>query len=311
MTLFCLPAGAAVGGWAGYTKQALLSDVAVLNVNDPDHPGARAPWGEPPPSGSVGLYPSPLNASRDLPKPYADQCQQQSMRAELLRCEYGPKNAEKVVALVGGSHSTQWLPAFEVFAEQDDFKIVNYTKSFCLFSSPAGFGEVYQYPSCTQWNARLMEELIASEPDLVFTTYTRDGGENEYVPQGYIEWFRELEKHDINVLAVRDNPWLPFEPSKCVEMYGVAAEECQVSRAEVLARTDPAVHLQTTMKNVSFIDLSRFFCDEKVCFPQRGNVLIYRDSHHITASYMRTLAAYLRPEVKSAMRTGCCSSAAR
>ncbi|GAB2778167.1 acyltransferase family protein [Halomonas shantousis] len=302
MALLCLPAAAAVGGWAGYTKEVLLSDMTPLNLDDPNYPGARALSGVGyVPLGETKLHPSPVNARRDRPKPYADQCQQQSMRPELLRCAYGKRDADTVIAIVGGSHSVQWVPAFEVFAEAEGYKIVNYTKSFCLFSSPEGFGKIYEYPSCTEWNARLMDELIATQPDLVFTLYSRDSGEKEHVPQGYLDWFHRLAEHGIRVLAVRDNPWMPFEPSTCVELHGVASNQCRVSRDAMLSRTDPADSVRDSLGNVSFIDFSRFFCDADNCFPEAGNVLIYRDSHHITTSYMRTLAAYLRPQVKAAM----------
>ncbi|MFC3291408.1 acyltransferase family protein [Modicisalibacter luteus] len=301
IAFMAFPAGATIAGWAAYTKGELLKKIELLDISDPRFLGARVLYEAPTEPQGLDVYPTPVNASRDRPKPYMDQCQQKSTEAELLSCVYGKPDGNKVIAIVGGSHSVQWLPAFEAFAEEDGYKLVNYTKNFCLFSSPVGFGKVYSYPSCTEWNAQLMQELIASKPDLVFTTYTRDGGINEYVPEGYLAWFKKLEEHGIQILAMRDNPWLPFEPSKCVEIYGVKSAKCRVDRDKVLARTDPIKNIEINLTNTKFVDFSHFFCDEEECFPELGNVLIYRDSNHITGSYMRTISPYLRKEVQLAM----------
>ena len=49
--------------------------------------------------------------------------------------------------------------------------------------------------------------------------------------------------------------------------------------------------------NVHLLDLSDYFCDATTCFPAAGNLLIYRDDNHITATYMRTLAPMLEREL--------------
>lgn len=303
MAALTVPVLAIVGGWGIYTK-TLTSAVAPLDLEDPRYPGARAvgiPRDEVP---EAELYPRPINVHLDLPRPYGDDCHQDHDDPELLRCVYGDPEADTTIAVVGGSHSVQWLPSFEVFAKRDGYRIASYTKSFCLFSSPAGFGEVYPYPSCTEWNRRLLRELIETRPALVVTTATRDGGPGEYVPESFLERFRRLGEHGIPVLAIRDNPWFPFEPSKCVDAHGRDAARCAVPRGQLLASDDPTQRLEDPPDNVRFADFSRFFCDRERCFPVMGNVLVYRDSHHITPSYMRTLSGYLRDEVRAAMGDG-------
>src|SRR5690606_3098150 len=41
------------------------------------------------------------------------------------------------------------------------------------------------------------------------------------------------------------------------------------------------------------LDFTDVFCRDGRCPPVIGNVFVYRDSHHVTASYMRTLAPVL------------------
>jgi hypothetical protein len=44
---------------------------------------------------------------------------------------------------------------------------------------------------------------------------------------------------------------------------------------------------------VATVDLSRFFCGRARCWPVIGGALVYKDNHHLTQVYSRTLAPYL------------------
>jgi hypothetical protein len=41
------------------------------------------------------------------------------------------------------------------------------------------------------------------------------------------------------------------------------------------------------------IDLTRFQCSTRFCFPVVGGVLVHKDVDHITRTFARTLAPYL------------------
>jgi hypothetical protein len=44
---------------------------------------------------------------------------------------------------------------------------------------------------------------------------------------------------------------------------------------------------------VGYVDLTKFFCDSRQCFPVIGGALVYKDATHITSVYGRTLGPYL------------------
>jgi hypothetical protein len=46
--------------------------------------------------------------------------------------------------------------------------------------------------------------------------------------------------------------------------------------------------------NVATLDLTHYFCRARECNPVIGNVLVYRDSHHLTRAYAQTLAEPLQ-----------------
>ena len=47
------------------------------------------------------------------------------------------------------------------------------------------------------------------------------------------------------------------------------------------------------------LDLSRYFCAGDYCSPGVGGVFVYRDAHHLTATFARTLTPYLAEAMPS------------
>ncbi|WP_078555882.1 acyltransferase family protein [Bacillus alkalicellulosilyticus] len=239
------------------------------------------------------FIPRPIEARRDLPKVYNDGCHQKQGNPEVIECKYGEgDNYDYTIAVVGGSHSAHWLPTLEVISEQENFRILSYTKSSCRFSNDYDVEE-----DCQKWNENLMDLLINSKPDLIFTTADVGRFVNPNVPKGFVDHWERLNEHDLQVLAIRDNPWFEFDVPTCVYENGVDSMECIVEREQVLPSESAWSRLENPPLNVHYMDLSDYLCDEKYCGPVVGNVLVYRDKNHITATYAKTIAPMFRKEL--------------
>lgn len=269
-------------------QQDKLKDV----VNNEDYPGAAiTAFASQDDDMNESIAPSPMQARNDQPVLYEDGCHQGIGKTEVIECIYGEtEDPEYTVALVGGSHSAHWLPALQGFAEEEKIEIRSYTKSGCRFSA-----EEFEAEDCTEWNRNLMEDILNIKPDLVFTT--ADATELDEVPEGYVENWETLNEHDIPVFAVRDNPRFEFDVPSCVEEHGPNSLDCAVERKEIVPKNGPWTKLENPPENVHYVDLSDRFCDEEYCMPVVGNVLVYTDSHHITATYSSTLAPFVRDEL--------------
>lgn len=281
-------------GWGLLYLQAKRADLQVIADDDPRYPGARAldpDFAAPIPN--VRPYPGPLAVRNDLAAVYADGCQQVYEQDSVLSCVYGDATARHTIALVGGSHSTHWLPALEPIARAHGWRIVTYLKDLCRFGLAPGRAYGKPYPSCDRWKSAVAQRLLADPPDVVFTTATYAGDGPETVPAGFVEAWRRLGEAGVAVIAVRDTPFMGFQVAECVELHGVTAVECTRPRAAVLATRNPAERISLP-SNVHVLDLSRYFCDAATCGPIVGNVMIYRDRTHITATYMRSLAPALQ-----------------
>lgn len=278
------PVAIAISAWGAYIYQQRWA-AQDLAVDAATYPGAlaRLPNAAQPPR--VPFVPTPLQAPGDVSIAYQYGCQINQEADGVKVCEFGPENALHTVALIGGSHSTHWLPALRQEAYERDFRIITYLKGGCPFTASAEHGA-----QCQQWNEEVIQSLSQAPPDVIVTTATRGHGADEHVPPAYLEQWRRVEPMGIPILAIRDNPWFGFNVPDCVERHGADSPTCERKRSDVLADAEPWLTLSAPPPHVHFADYSRLFCDPAMCQPVIGNVLVYFDSDHISATYARSLA---------------------
>ncbi|RIW31875.1 acyltransferase [Bacillus salacetis] len=291
---FLLPVVFLAGGWYFTIKQMQsveqTSAIPLTEISE-EYPGAvslKDDFNQSVEEGK-GFIPRAIQARDDVPRGYKDGCHQKPGDPEVLECKYGSTdNPKYTIALVGGSHSAHWLPALEGVAAKENIMILNYTKSGCRFSD----GDVVD--DCADWNGELMEILRSKKPDLVFLPADVGANPNEEVPKGYIKKWEELDEANIPVFAVRDNPWPKFDVPSCIDEYGENSKKCLIDRGKAVPKESAWSKLKTPPNNVHYADLSDYFCEEEYCKPIVGNVLVYQDKNHITATYSQTLAPILR-----------------
>jgi hypothetical protein len=65
--------------------------------------------------------------------------------------------------------------------------------------------------------------------------------------------------------------------------------------------SDAPARAAAELPGVSLVDLSRFYCTATVCPMVIGNVAVYYDTTHMTATYNRTLGPYLGERLRTAL----------
>lgn len=84
------------------------------------------------------------------------------------------------------------------------------------------------------------------------------------------------------VVILIDIPELPFFPSDCLK----GKPNCEVSTEDVLARQQQhramLVKLNKKFSSVNVFDPKEFFCDSETCSFKIEDLVLYRDSHHLT-----------------------------
>ncbi|WP_326951982.1 acyltransferase family protein [Amycolatopsis sp. NBC_01286] len=275
----------------------------TIALDDDEHPGALARAPEPKRAAPSATVVPPMIAVPNDWGGIADaDCVKSRLDAELEMCTSRTTGtpAKRIVA-VGDSHIQQYLAALKPLAQQHNYQITFMLKGACPFSTTAD--AMPGDPGCLAWNAAAQREIVAMRPDAVFTLSTRDvrPGLTEQTPQGFVDQWKNLGQAGIPVVAVRDNPRLGFSPPACVEAKGIKSPDCGVSRAQLLAPSPPYEKLADVPSNVSFLDFSDYFCGRALCRPVVGNVLVYMDDNHVTASFMTTLSPIVDKAMTAAL----------
>jgi peptidoglycan/LPS O-acetylase OafA/YrhL len=202
-------------------------------------------------------------------------------------CQYGvTEGYSHTLALVGASHSAHWLPALEIVAEQNNWRILTMVATDCNFVSIHPSRE--RYETCDSVSQTMINEVLEIRPDAVITI----ANEGEEVEPGTprIEPWRILDAADIPVIALRDNPWFDKDPSRCVAGNLDNPTACAIPRDSVLAVN---FDMGDSPDNVLLVDLTDQWCDAEYCPAITGNTLMWRDRDHFTVEFSRTLAPAL------------------
>ena len=260
--------------------------------------------------GSVGSLadidwwvPDATEAIHDVPDAYADGCQQDQVSAEPIVCEWGDLDGDLVVAAVGDSKLVQWQPALDPIAAEQGWHVYSISKSACAFGTGRQVNEGAEYTSCTEWNERTLEEVLALQPDVVLVgnrineamsdppdPSSRTGSA---MADGLAERWQQLIDAGIPVVVLLDNP----NPGDLAPVYECVAEHpddlaaCTFDREEGLSRSGARVQLEAAerVEGVSVVDMNDLICPTETCVPVIGNVLVYRQTSHMTATYATSL----------------------
>ena len=288
---FAIPVLLMTVGWYYLIKQEEQPD--IIYANAVGYPGALAFKSAPVDKDAMNfdeVSPTPLQVRNNLPIAYYDGCHQVKGNPEMVICDYGAtENWTYTIALVGGSHALQWLPAILSFAKEEHIKVVNYTKAECRFTLDEDVSK-----DCKQWNEAVIESLTSEKPDLVFTNADVGKDLMPTVPAGYLAMWEILKDSDIEVFGIRDNPWMDFDVPYCVDTNQNELDNCRVERDKVILSESPWSKLEEKPSNVHYVDLNDYICDEDYCNPIVGNVLVYRDNNHLSATYSTTLGPIVR-----------------
>ena len=257
----------------------------------------------------IEFKPSLLDARAENSVVYKLGCHVDQRTGQPSVCHFGPEDATVRIAVVGDSHAAQWVPAFQQIVENRGWRVSTYTKSACAFADltvVSGSTKSEPYRSCDEWNRHMVNALRSSQPTLVVVTqsighrafgFSNRNDSDLAIADGLIRTWSQLERADIPVLAIRDTPHLGIDVPECLGMSNATFEGCGKSSSVVLARPDPIVMATKLHPSVDLVDFSSEVCPGKACPPIIDGMLVWRDSHHMTATFAESLS----PELEAAL----------
>jgi hypothetical protein len=260
------------------------------------------------------LDPTPLRALDDAVRP---SCMVGNEVARLRVCEFGsePEAAAATVALVGDSHAGHFRATIDALAAENGWHVVTMLKGSCPFADARRLTSDVNADSCEFWNRAVLDEITRRpEISIVFTSgsslnefVTADHESNIHAgASGYERAWSSLPATVRQIVAIRDVPRPRPDNVDCLQALGdledqIATAACALPRDQAVL-PDPLEEATkvTGDDRVVLVDLNDHICDDRWCLTIVGNSVVYRDGHHLTATFARTLAPFLSERIDAA-----------
>jgi hypothetical protein len=313
----------AVGAVGAFLPAASMTAQAGAVVADvAGAPSAAASASTPAVSRSVRrivLRMSPLAARRDVPGDARGCYVGYTSTAAPAGCLFGDPHGHTTVVLVGDSHAQQWFPAINRIAHNRHWRLWVWTKSACPMVDLGVHLARFQgrYPQCTAWRSAVLRRIRSlGHVDAVVVSHfgglatemsARDGsllGRRAVGPAWQRAWATtaaSLSRVTSHVIVIRDVPLPSTDVPACLASHPHDARPCAFAHGPAFADADllyTAEHAGAP--HTQFVDLSDVLCPDATCpVVWRDGTVIYRDSHHLTATVSRDLAPYLGPRLQA------------
>jgi peptidoglycan/LPS O-acetylase OafA/YrhL len=283
-------------------------DAAVQNVFSQVQAGVAA-------SADLRAVPSNLNpsvadAAGEVGAMLFNGCLRAPLQSGQPECAMGDTASKTTVAMIGDSHSSMWIPAFQQIGTQRPWRLEAMAKAACpmmdlpIAPNPIASLVVEYIQKCGQWRGQIMDRLRAEHPALVmvsvFRGYTAThsngfrSGFTSYDPawiNGLTRLVRQLRETGAKVLVLGPLPHLETAVPGCLSEHLDDATACSPPMSTAFDRPGMAAEAAAVKAGGGqYADLTDLFCTANRCPVIVGNTLVYVDAGHLTLEYSRLLA---------------------
>jgi peptidoglycan/LPS O-acetylase OafA/YrhL len=268
-------------------------------------PVAGQPSATPTPPTSFRLTsavrPSLVDARTDYERTWLDGCLGSLSTTVPHDCRYGNKAGAFTVALVGDSHASALFPAVAAVASAHGWRLLTFVKVSCQFFDMPIYNAMLkrEYTECATWNRNVVARLNAVKPDLVLVSNSRwvfpiNAADKSRAREGaaLARMIRQLQGR---VVIINDVPLPYIDVPDCLAAHATDVRQCAIPRAQDLGDGMGVIEkTAAAATGAGFIDLTAGICPGRgACPVVINNMIVYRDGHHLTATFSRTLGPLL------------------
>lgn len=291
---------------AGGIGAALAPSLSAMETKDA--PGAAA---GPSPVQQVvtRLTPEIDDADGDRGDVYQLGCQADYGKLKVRPCTFDYRHNGKgaTVVAVGDSKAAQFVPALQVIAQEQQWRLITMTKAGCAFSDIRRATGSSYYKACVTWQRDAVKQIRKLQPTLVVTTQldvyptllrgkalTGMANKRELV-RGLSVRLRQMNDVGVRVMTIAETPRLNSHVPDCVRRNRENLTRCATPKRQAFAGAG-VIKAASKANRVPMANVTARLCSD-ICPPVIGDVLVYRDDHHVTATFSRTLAPYLQKQM--------------
>lgn len=254
----------------------------------------------------ANLEPSLRDAAEDNPPIYDNGCHREESGTDPSGCRIGENPDAPLVFLVGDSHAASWYPALAQLAEEGTIRLDTNTKSSCPSVDVPVLKDGVEYSECAQWRSGVVQRIQDEQPALVLLA-NHGVGEWQTVDSDdpATAWRRGLEStigevdDSARVAVLADIPLQGADPPECLSHNLEHAADCDTAVEDAFSRqVSETERAAADAADAAYLDFTPYFCNSETCPTIIGNLLVYRDDQHLTASFGSRLAEPLEEEIR-------------
>ena len=263
------------------------------------------------------VRPDVYNAVNDTSTLYDTNCHQFMTPAVTKDCVFGDTEGEFTIGLIGDSHAAQWFAAINTIAIDNKWRLVAHTQGGCplldVVTWNRGADAVFSH--CASWRDAVIDDLQQEGVDVVIVSQhwgLLDASTREAVPASVWErdlpaLFDRLRSVDIEPVLFLDSPDPYDSVPACAVSHKTDLSSCEPG---VLRNTERSVREVATSiadkMSVGVIDPHVWLCvdvspdddsDTTRCPVVVGDILVYRDSHHLSNTFVEWFTPVLSAEL--------------
>jgi hypothetical protein len=224
-------------------------------------------------------------------------------------CTFGDTTDPRLtVALVGDSHAAQWSTALDEIATSQHWKLIAITHDSCTFGAATLVlhGQSIPFTACSVWDKRVLSDLINRiHPDVVIVSSRATAGVVGHlqadatsfatIARGEVAYWDALRRHHINVVAIHETPEPGMNVPDCLARHDATVDGCGVPTSKAITRDTPIDQASKMVGSaVPVINMDGYLCTATRCPAVVGNVIVYRDNQHLSATYTRSVEPFLK-----------------
>ena len=224
-------------------------------------------------------------------------------------CVLGDPNGKHTMVLFGDSHVIMWLQPLEHLAKAHSWRIIPVEKASCfpLNATQWRDDKARAYTECDAWRSSAYTTIAKLKPDRIIisglappalvdptTGRPAHGAAKERLfDNGVRSSLTKLHALAPHIDVIGATPQLARTSGDCLGTRSATMASCARPVANTITRLNRDWQTAAAAHGAKFIDPVPWLCANHLCPIVVGNVIVYRDTNHITRTFADTLQTEL------------------
>jgi peptidoglycan/LPS O-acetylase OafA/YrhL len=201
-------------------------------------------------------------------------------------CSFGDPDADVRVVLAGDSHASHWTPALRAVAEARGWFAQQVSLPGCGALTPDDTSRTSD--ECRAWHERTWDAIVEAHPDLLVVS-DRHGSRPARDRAGWeatVSAALGRVPVGVAVAVLSETPVAADRVPRCLSAHLREVARCEPAwPSPTIAATNQALSAVARAAGATFVDLTPLLCTDDRCPAIVGDVLVYRDSDHLTQPF--------------------------